>query len=369
MPVLRVLQIVAELNVGGIQSFVIGLHNAIDKNEVQFDYLVSTREKGSLEPYVESLGAKVFHVPSRRESFVGNKKALGRFFRSHDYQAVHFHCSNLSYITPMRAATEAGVQLRIYHSHSTNLPKNPVHEFLDAANKSKVATTGNEFFACSDLAAEWLYKGTGVEDDVQILKNGIDSCRFIPDVQIRQRTRSSLQIDSSFVIGTVGRMCEAKNQEFLLDVFRNLLLVRPDAILMIIGDGPSRNQLERMSKAYGIESSVLFLGTRDDVPALLQAMDVFALPSKWEGFPVAALEAQAAGLPCLISQNVTKQAGIRKNAMYLPINQGTGCWVDSLSGMHPVNERESGVADIVCAGYDIKSTAKTLVDCYKHATS
>ena len=181
--------------------------------------------------------------------------------------------------------------------------------------------------------------------------------------EVRKTYRQELGVDNSVVYGHVGRLSEPKNHAFLLQVFCEILKSQPNAILVIVGEGTYRNRIEAQIAQLGIEDKVIMTGRRNDIPQILSAMDVFLFPSLWEGLPVTVLEAQAAGLPCLISNKITDEVGVSEAVRYLPIDEGTACWVDA--ALSAVGERFSVIDKIKSNGFDIHTSSEELTSFYR----
>lgn len=363
---MRVLHVVTELNIGGIQSFLLNLYKAVDKEHIQFDFLLSTKEHGSLEAIFKEMGSLIYRVTPRNESVIRNRRELRQFFDSHtEYDCVHFHMSNPSYIEPLECAYKSGVRKRIVHSHSTSAPKGAIHGLLCKINRPKIKRYATDFYACSDLAARWLFGEKINNDKVRMINNGVDLSELMFSPLVRKQARDELGLADSIVIGHVGRMCEPKNQSFLLEVFSEVVARESNCVLCLIGDGPDMADVKRKAADLGLNNNVLFLGMRNDVPRLIQAFDCFVMPSKWEGFPVTLLEVQAVGLPCVASDTITSQAIINANVVYLPLGEGAGCWAEEVLRLTSESGRVSnGCDNLLKAGFDINSVARLICNEY-----
>lgn len=364
----RILQVVSELNMGGIQAFLMNVYRNIDKEKFQFDFLIDDLPKGFFEDEILSLGGNIYRVTPRKKSIYKNKKELDSFFKTHkEYECVHFHCSNLSYIEPLIAAQNNGVPVRIMHSHSTNLPNNIVHKILHILHKRKLKLIVTDFLACSDLAGKWLYDGIVQPKKIVLIQNGIKTDDYIYNKELRDSYRKKLNIENNVVFGNVGRFCEAKNHTFLLETFNIIKDKLPNAMLLLIGDGELHEQVCKKIDELKLQSKVLMLGARNDVSNLLQALDCVIMPSKWEGFPVALLEEQAAGLPCFVSDSVTAQAKINSNVFYLSLADGYEKWADYICDRYNKQNRITNADTIKKKGYDISNTVKRLEVIYSRS--
>lgn len=364
----RVLQIVDCMDLGGIQTFIMNTYREIVNHGIQYDFMVFHDRKQYFEDEITALGGKTFKLPSRRDGWIKSRKAIEHFFDNHsDYKVVHYHTSSLSYLDPLAIAAKMKIPVRIVHSHSTNAPGSRFHYYLHKLNKRRIADIATLFFACGDLAGKWMFEGSGCEDKVQLINNGIDMKKYTYNEQIRDRIRTQLGINNEFVIGHVGRFSTVKNHSYLLEVFADYLkMANGNSRLLLVGDGELRSQMEEYAKQLGLCDYVIFLGARRDVPQLLQAMDYMIMPSIYEGFPVTAVEAQASGLPCLLSDTITKDAAIKSNVKMLSIKENPSIWAQSID---KTPQRIPDNTELIKAGYDMKQTVDKLYDVYVYGSA
>ena len=365
---IRVLQVVHSLKVGGIQSYLMNVYRNIDREKVQFDFLIFDTEEGEFEKEIKQFGGYIFRLPSRKESWIKYRIGLRQFFANHfEYKCVHVHRSNLSDIEPLTAAWKAGIPVRIIHSHSTNLPKGIVHEILHRINRIKLGIVATDYYACSVLAGEWLYRGTCAANSFKVVKNGIPVDKFVYNEEVRNIYREQLGLKQEITFANVGRLCDAKNHSFLIQIFKSLLTYFPDAKLVIVGDGELFQEIREDIRKHEIIDKVIMLGARMDVAQILQAVDCIIMPSKWEGFPVSLIEEQAAGLPCYVSDSVTDQARINENVEYISLNRTAEEWAKEIKNTFHNFCRYSDGESIKKAGYDVADTVNDLTDKYLSA--
>lgn len=355
---MRVAHVVGKMCGGGVEAVVMNYYRHIDRSQVQFDFLVDA--DSTLVPHeeIESLGGRIFEVPPYQRLFSYDKH-LRTLFDGERWSIVHSHVNALS-IFPLRAAARAGVPVRIAHSHSTA----GKGEFAKNALKCLLRTQANRYpthrFACSRYAGEWLFGG-GVDFDV--LYNAIELDRFSFDARARAEVRADLGLTGSeLVVGHVGRFMAQKNHMFLLDVFAEVAARRSDAVLLLVGVGELGTFIEQEAAERGLASRVRFLGQRDDVERLYQAFDVFALPSLYEGLCLVGIEAQRAGLPCLLSDAITREVDVTGTVRFLPIDN-PGVWADSLCALR-VGDRVLARSDCF-SDYDINAAAGRLAERYR----
>jgi len=300
---MKILHCVYGMNRGGLETFIMNLFRNIDRNKIGFDFLVHTDQECAYDREIKELGGKIYFVPPRKQGVNANRLALRDFFECHpEYQIVHQHVSSLSYIEPLKVAKEKGIPVRIVHGHSTGQGGNYLHRFAHVWNRLHIRNFATHFFACSDLAANWMFgKRYHASGDVQIINNGIPVESFTFDERKRVRKRKELGIEGKFVVGHIGRFAEVKNHDFLVEIFRAVHRLDSNSVLLLVGDGDLRIKTEEKVRLLGLSNNVIFTGLRSDIPELLCAMDVFVLPSvePTEAFGLVQLEAMAYGKPVI----------------------------------------------------------------------
>lgn len=365
---MRVLQIIDNMNRGGAQAFIINIYREIERSEVQFDFLLHTDKECSFNEEIRALGGKLYAVPPRHQGILKNRKALEEFFKTHpDYKIVHHHVSSLTYVEPLKVAKRYGVPMRIIHSHNTRQGGSFLHQYLHRWNQLAVKSYATHYLACSDLAAKWLYgKRQYGSGDFAIINNGIEIEKFIYNAEIRSKIRAELGVGDQLVLGNVGRFSYQKNHDFLIDIFKSVHEKETNSVLLLVGDGELRGQIEQKIAAYGLQDSVILTGVRSDIPDLLQAMDVLVMPSYYEGLPVTLVEAQAAGLPCVVADNITQQIKITNFIEYigLDLSDAASAWSSSIIRLVALHVRKDVSDQIIEAGFDIKNTAQYLQKVY-----
>lgn len=363
----RVLHIVISMDMGGLETFIMNIYRKIDRNKVQFDFLMHTDKECVYSEEIRRLGGKIFNVPARNKGIWNNKKAVNDFFKSHsEYRIVHQHVNSLSYIEPLKAARKHGVPVRIIHGHSTKEGGSMIHKYIHHWNQlifSKQYATDN--FACSDLSAKWLLGEKRYKSgEYQIINNGIDTELFSFRNEVRNRMRKELNITDTFVIGLVGRFSYPKNHEFLIDIFEELHKKNNDAVLLLVGDGKMRSTIESKLIEKGLMNSTILTGVRSDITDILQAMDVFVMPSHYEGLPVSLVEAQATGLPCVVSDVITKQVEITEKIKYVSLDTSAEKWADSIIQISSGYVRKEEKLRIIKSGFDVNQIALFLQNYY-----
>lgn len=361
---LRVLHMIGSLELGGSQSMVMNIYRNIDREQIQFDFIVDHPDRMYFADEVIKLGGKIFILPT----FIGSNvlevgKKWNEFFRNHkEYKILHSHVrSYASLYLPI--AKKHGVKT-IIHSHSTSNGKG-IKALIKKIMQYPIRYQADYFFGCSKEAGKWLFGERIVKgNNYYTVKNAIDTRRYQLKSDIRAKYRKELNIsDSKVVFMHVGRLHEAKNHKFLLEIFREIRQYISNSVLVIVGDGELKQSVENWIREFHLEKYVQMLGARKDVPKLLQAADCFLFPSIWEGLPVTVVEAQAAGLPCFISGMITQDVGISELVVYIPIDQGTYPWVEAVCNSDL--KRKNVIEQIKKSGFDIKNMAEWLTDFYE----
>ena len=354
----RILCTFSTLDRGGAESMCMNIYRHIDQSRVQFDFVKHTSKKGAFEDEITALGGQIFEAPRYR---MINRCAYVKWWKKHliahpEHQIIHGHFFTISAVY-FKAAKKLG-RTTVGHSHCTPSDKKDLKNWLSNRLIGKIDALSDARLACSIPAGEWVYK----EHPFQVLNNAIESERFEFDSDAREEVRKKFGLRDDFVVGAVGRIMHQKNPEGIVEIFRQVLLRKPNARLMWIGDGPMRTEAEAKLKEYGIADRVLMMGVRSDVNRLMQAMDTFIFPSFYEGLGVVAIEAQAAGLPCYISDVVPHEVKITDLCRFLPLGKPAQ-WADAICLPQP--ERRSTREEIIRAGYDIQTTAKWLCNFYE----
>lgn len=358
----RVLHIVDSMGMGGIQAFIMNVYRTINKEEYQFDFLLNRHIEDSYEKEISELGGNIYFVPSRRKGIIKNRKALNDFFmKQQDYVAVHMHESSLSYIEPLIQAKKHGYYT-IIHSHSTSVNNSIVHKMLHEINKRRIHRFADCYIACGNLAKKWMYGSTKEFSKAIVIRNGIDIKKYTYDEVIRKKYRKEFGLEDKYLIGHIGRFNKVKNHNFLIDIFVEVLKIRGDAVLMLVGDGTLKDEIVEKVNSLGINKKVLFLGTRNDVSKLLQAIDIVVLPSFYEGFPLTVVEAEAAGVPVIMSDKITDEVAIKSNVIKLSLRQTAFKWAEKICEHH---DRLINNLRLFEEGLDITETTNELVQIYE----
>ena len=371
---IRVLQVLSGVSRGGVESRLLDIYRNIDRKRIQFDFLfINNRDfSGGLEEEIKLRGGKIFKSnlsQANIKNYFEIERELRLFFTEHpEYKIVHSRLS-LWNGAVLKTAKLAGISARIAHSHTSSLGENNLKKIVkyiikNSVNVNKYAT---HRFAVSQKAADWAFgKELANEKKIEIWANAVDCRKFRYDIKAREKMRCELGLNDAYTLIHVGNLWYPKNHPFLIDVFDELATKIPNSKLLIIGEDLLNGLIQKYAGEKKSADKIIFLGKRSDVVELLQAGDVFVFPSHYEGFPGAVLEAQAAGLPCVISDAITNEVCLTENIMQLPINKGTDIWVNKI--LEYKNTVRVDTYDVlVKKGYDIHTLCEKLCEFYENA--
>lgn len=363
---IRIAQIIGKWLGGGVESVVMNYYRHIDRTKIQFDFICD--EDSTNIPYdeIEQLGGRVILVPPYQKVFEYQKDLI-KIFKDNNYKIVHSHLNTLS-VFPLRAAKKAGVPVRIAHSHSTTNKKEWKKNLLKQILRPFSKVYATDYMCCSELAGRWLFGNKEYDKgNVYLLNNAIELDKFKYDEQLRNKKRKELNIkDDTLVIGHVGRFVEQKNHRFLIDIFNEVHKQKENSILLLVGQGPLMEEMKEKVKTLGIEDSVKFLGQRNDVNELYQVFDVFCLPSLYEGLPVVGIEAQATGLLCVLSDDMTKETKVLNETEFLSLKQSASVWAKIiLNKQLMLLDKNNTTKKMSAVGYDINIESFKLEKIYK----
>lgn len=367
---IRVMQVVGRMMGGGVEATVMNYYRHIDKKRIQFDFVVQSDSLKIPKEEIESLGGRIFFVPSYNNP-IAYMHACSQIFKSTHPLIVHSHMNAISVFT-LSVAKNAGVPIRIAHSHSTSDPKEFKKSLVKNVLRPLSRIYPTDLAACSKYAACWLFGDKAVsEKRVRIIKNAIDLHVFHYDSTERYFLRNIIGAnENTIVVGQVGRLCFQKNQQLTLRAFSELLSMEPNSILVFIGTGDNEKQLRKLVDELHVSQAVRFLGIRDDVSSWYSAFDVLAFPSKYEGLGMSAIEAQAECLPVVVSDKVADEALIEKQLCYMvPLEANPRIWAKAILEAANKSLISREYPDIMqtlqIAGYDITQSVFALQKWYE----
>lgn len=358
---IRVLHVVSSLNINaGMMSVIMNYYRNIDRSKLQFDFLYFKEMNKTHKEEIVKMGGRVFLIEESLSS-LRLQKQLSLFFKKHRNEYVAVHCHPIwGSILVGRVAKKNGIKHVIQHSHSTQFSDKKTSAIRNRILLKYIHYFATDYIACSPEAANLFKRKT---EDVFILNNAISLESYSFDKSLRNDIRKEFAIDEkTFVIGNIGRLCSQKNQLFLLDIFKEVNRIIPDSKLMIVGSGTLRDAIDEKTNVLKLHDSVIMTGRRTDVRALLSSFDLFLMPSLFEGAPVAAVEALASGLSCVVSDTITSMIKMDQ-VTYLSLHYTPKQWADVICQI-PLNNNRNDQSAIALMGFDINREANKLIDYY-----
>lgn len=366
MPI-RVLQVGMSPYYGGTEAFIMAQYRNIDRQKVQFDFLNVYNERIACEEEIQLLGGHIYQLDMARHHGIRQYyKNLDNFFSlySKNFSAIHCNFQSLINIDLLKYAKKYNVPLRIAHAHNSGYGSIPSfkQKCLIKLNKFLLPYYANTLFACSNLAGNWMFGN----HDVQIIHNAIDAEKFIFSNDKRIEKRRELGLRDEVTVLFVGRLDPQKNVFFLIDIIQQLIDYIPNVKLLIVGDGLLKQAVEQKIIENQLEASIQLLGSRKDVNELLQAADIFLLPSNFEGLGIVLIEAQAAGLPCYTSKKVVPaEVDISGLVQFIDLSESAKRWAEYIFHSYKkYGERKNTLRIIQNAGYDSRECIKVLENIY-----
>ncbi len=357
---IRVAQMMTDMNYGGVEMVVMNYYRHIDRTKVQFDFFALEGSAIPQREEIEQLGGRVYIVP-KYTHLPEYEKEIIRLFKQNQYKIVHSHMNTLS-VFSLWGAKKAGIPNRIAHNHSTAGKGETKKNIIKYALRPFAKIYPTKLCACSRYAGEWLY---GKNAEFRVFNNAIDLSRYHYDPQKAAAVRKELGLEDKLVVGHIGRFCYQKNHDFLIDIFNEVHKRRQEAVLLLIGEGELEQDIRNKVKGLGLEDSVRFMGKQKDTSKFYQAMDCFVLPSRYEGLPVVGVEAQAAGVPCVMADVVTPETKILESTAFVSPEESAVNWAKAVLESVSCYEKRDTRTEMRKAGYDIEAEAQKLTDFYE----
>ncbi len=358
---IRVLHSVSNMDRGGIETMLMNFYRHIDREQIQFDFLANKPDKGDYDEEIKAMGGNIFVTPGYM-----NYKAYLAFmtdlFKKHpEYKIIHTHNGSLM-IYALQSAKKNDIPIRIAHAHATAVPigfKNELKKII----RPLIKYVATDYWGCSNAAGEFYFSKKRWNNANELIHNAIAVDDFTFNESKRAEIRRQYGLSDKFVIGNVGRLAPQKNQKKLIEVFSVIHKKRPDSHLVIIGTGELESKLKQQVTQLGLSDSVTFTGVLSNVNEWYSAFDVFAMTSIYEGLPVVAIEAQAADLPCILTNTITPEVKITENMCFLGLNDDAQTWAERIL-QSKVNKRINRESALKSAGYDIESEAQRMQNLY-----
>lgn len=363
---IRVLHVMGCADVGGISTVVLNYYRFIDRTRIHFDIALTVSEVGQNAMALRDMGAKIYFLPMKSTGLRRFRESLKELLRNGNYDAIHVHESETCYIA-LQVAKQLGVPCRIAHAHNSS----PYQSIKGELRRLSGCLLNYHFatcvIGCGQLSGERIFgKHNMKRDRALVLPNAIDTPLFSYDPQMRQEVRRELGVENKFVLGMVGRLSEEKNIPYAVDLMPQVLRAIPHAVLVIVGSGSEEEHIRSHIRDRGLEDKVMLLGHRADVTRLYQAFDIFLMPSLSEGFPIAAVEALASGLPILLSDTITRELRFATAVEYLPLSHPEQ-WIKTILLCRISWARKAREKQVAEHGLDIRDTVKTLENVYINA--
>ena len=365
----KVLIVNDPLQYGGSDIVAVRLQQGLNTEEFDCTYCLRYAEPGPMEPEIAATGVRILHQPDNRLSYLRSYFYYKSLFAGERFDIVHCHLPFYSGIV-LAAAKHTGIPKRVAHAHFSqpleyghSRIKRFVADLYRAFMRRVVSDAATDIIGCSEAAGEYLAGKRGFAKKGVVLNNGIDTEQYRLSLETRTAMRRTLGVDDKIVLGHIGQMYYVKNHGYLLEVFAAFHKKHENSVLLLVSDGPDRAALEQRARDLQIAECVQFLGFRKDIPALLMAMDCFVFPSIHEGFPLTLVEAQAAQLPCVVSDTITPAVKLTRALQFASIQAQPEEWVKEIEAALQL-DRQSICRDRVVEGFDIHNVCKKLEQLY-----
>ena len=359
----RLLCIVGSMDAGGAETFLMKIYRTIDRCKYQMDFYVSTQKKGFYDDEIISLGGKIYNSVPKTKNILKSFVNLRRIVKKGKYDCVMRVSQHSLSTLELIAARFGGATTLIFRSSNSGTGGGKINSLLHNIFKFLPKIIPTIKIAPSTEAAEFMFGRDCIKrGKVHIIRNAIDVEQFAFNNNQRNLIRKELNIENKFVVGHVGRFNSQKNHAFLIDIFKEIYKDNPDSVLLLVGKGELESIIRQKIDLLGLKNNVIFTGVRSDIPQIMMAMDVFIFPSFYEGMPNTVIEAQATGLPCVISDTITKEVKITESVKFLSLKQTSVEWATlaqkSIKGL----ERGETKGEFSKYGYDIEQESKRFIN-------
>lgn len=356
----RIAHIIRKIKDGGIESVVYNYYHAIDRSQIQFDIYYHADSADDPPEDMIAMGARFYAIPPYNKDLCGYIRQLRKYFSRNHYAVVHSHMNTIN-VFGLYAAWREGIPFRISHSHSVPGGKE-LRNFLKYLLRPFATIFATDYFACSEKAGRWLFGNRNYDKGrVRLIANAIEVDAYQSGFQDNSLLRKSMGLDGKVVIGHVGRFTYAKNHKFLLRLFKELKKKYTEAILLLIGDGELRQEIETEIDSLGLHGSVILTGWICSPAEYYHLMNVFVFPSYYEGFSMTVLEAQFCGVPCVVSEAIPAEAMVSGAVKIVPLHESCEKWISAISeALH-----EKVVLNEKSRQYDIRENAASLCNIYQ----
>lgn len=362
---IRILHSVSNMDRAGIETMLMNYYRHMDRSRIQFDFLANKGKPGDYDEEIRAMGGRVWVSPglspAKYPAYMVYMKRL--LAENPDIRVLHAHNEAMGFYA-LRGAQRAGLPVRIAHAHNTRIIRDYKWP-LKMVCKALLPLSATELCACGTDSGIYFFGSKRWERQGRLIHNAIEVERFRYQEELRARMRREAGLGDAPVVGHVGRMNVQKNHRRLLEIFAALSRRMPEARLVLIGVGELEQEVRAQARRLGLAEKIHFLGLRADVDAWYQAMDVFLMPSLFEGLPVVGVEAQAAGLPCVFSDAITREIVLLDESCRIPLQTSDAEWADRLAALlRSRRDRTRGAQQVAQAGFDIRREAAALSEWY-----
>lgn len=358
---IRILHILQRMEAGGTQALLMNIYRNIDRNLIQFDFLVEYPDKDFYDDEIISLGGRIYYSNVRNDLNIFRfKRQLKDILCSkYQYKIVHVHAYTIGYFC-LKTAKECGVPVRIAHSHSNSMTKD-YKKYIKILLQKLYSIYATNFLACSIEAGNYLFKNKKFE----VLNNAIDSNKFSYDKKIREEYIEKLNLDNCFVVGHVGRFRPEKNHDFLIDIFYEIKKKKENSVLILVGTGDLEAIIKKKVEKLGLSNCVKFLGNRNDMHNIYHIFDICIFPSIYEGLGIVAIEAQAVGIPIVCSDRLPDESNISPLFIKKSLNDTAEEWAEVCIKESDNKFKHNNMKNyIIESGFDLKSNVKYIENYY-----
>lgn len=364
MSKIRILHVGLSSNLGGIEKYLVNIYRNINHNKFELDFLVF---KGKKVCFFEEISkkSKIYEITPRTKNYIKYLKDLKTFFKNSKYDYIHFHLMEFSCFERIMYAKKYTNAKIILHSHIANHKISTIKtRFLNYIGK-KIIKREDVYLkiACSDDAGIYMFKDFK-NKDYKVLNNGINVAEYEFNDDERRKIRSKLKLENKLVVGNIGRLVQQKNHKFLLEIFEEITRVNDNSVLLIIGKGILKENLEKQAKEMGISEKIIYIDNTNEVNNYLSAMDVFVFPSLFEGLGIVLIEAQASGLKCFITDTLPKEIDISSNIRRISLNKSPELWAKEIVESNISIDRKEMNKIIQKTSFEVKNTVKILEKYY-----
>lgn len=357
----RVLLFTNNLRVSnGVSSYAMNYYREIIKQGIECDFMLTNNIESPYYAEIEAAGGKIYIVPSLKKHYLKACKYIDSVLKERNYDILHCHTVFQSMLA-LKIGKKNNIPVRILHSHLTKSGEIPVKRFITDIFKPLIIKNANTYFACSEMAGENLFG----KRKFTVIYNAVAPEKYLFDSEIREKKRRELNIESKNVVGVVGRVALQKNPYFIVEISERIFAENKNTVVLWIGTGPLSDKIEALVKQKGLDDKIIFLGSRNDVNELYQAMDCFLLPSVFEGLPVSGVEAQIADLPCIFSDTITREVLMNNKSVFVPLDKSADEWAETVLSKTDGDIRRRFTNDEIDEKYNIHKASQRLAELYK----